>query len=180
MLGMSLTAQQVCSVHDLVRHCSCCIPPPTCCCSLSGVCSCAHTGKRAARLCASLGLCDAEAMAASPTCNMWALRLLPPVGDQGTNITSSTLDKCTAEGLPGGMVLPGVASTDALPSNTCDTDKDCSEGTICNRADTMLRPLCSCFGGNDVCRLIGGGFPESSHHLHAVFRHVSLRSTSSP
>lgn len=125
-------------------------------------------GKRAAGLCKDLGLCDLDAIAATSadgctfsSFNMSAGTSTATAGpasmaSAAATISASTLDYCSPEGLYSGTVLPGIApSATYLPPGTCDTTADCRvEGNECNRADE--RPLCSCIGGQDYCRKIGG------------------------
>ncbi|KAF8072463.1 olpB [Scenedesmus sp. PABB004] len=120
----------------------------------SSIAASGNTGKRAGKLCQGLGLCDAAAVgggAAAP-CSLAAPKLAEPARE----LTGSSLDLCSAEGLEQGTVLPGVAApSSALPASTCDSNADCpAPGNECDRRSE--RPLCSCVGGADVCRSIGG------------------------
>lgn len=82
------------------------------------------------------------------------------VATPSATVSSTTLDFCAPEGLSSAAapmnVLPGIAPNSSwLPEGTCDTNADCKkDGFECNRADE--RPLCSCIGGVDYCRKIGG------------------------
>lgn len=82
-----------------------------------------NKGKRAAFICDALGLCNMDSIAATSAgrCVLTATTI-PLVTTTSTLVmlSSGTLDYCTAEGLPSGTVLPGVAATASyLPSGTC-------------------------------------------------------------
>jgi hypothetical protein len=79
-------------------------------------------GKRSASLCKALGECDPATYGASCALSV------PQAGTSMALTSTSTLDFCTLEGLPGGTTLPGVSG-----EKCCMVNKHAAanKGTIC-------------------------------------------------
>lgn len=81
-----------------------------------------NKGKRAGFICEELGHCDMKAIGAvsGGSCVLSINTLSATAAAGVTTINGSTLDYCTAEGVQGGTVLPGIAPNSSfLPIGTC-------------------------------------------------------------
>jgi hypothetical protein len=89
-----------------------------------------NLGKRAAGLCFTLGLCNAT------RCS-----------------SSGPLDLCTVQGLAGGMLVPGISATTAVPLGRCFSAADCTlPADTCDKS-VASKPakLCTCSNGVESC-----------------------------
>lgn len=81
-----------------------------------------NKGKRAAFICDAIGLCNPDSITATSagSCVLTATSVSTASAASASTLSSSTLDYCTAEGLPQGSTLPGIAPTASyLPAGTC-------------------------------------------------------------
>lgn len=78
---------------------------------------------------------------------------------------SADLDACTAEGVAGGRLLPGVSGSPVLPAGACQNDAQCTSGgagggppspstqQFCDASSPST--FCYCQGGTDYCSTLG-------------------------
>jgi len=115
-----------------------------------------NLGKRAAGLCFALGQCNASSCGGS-----------------------LQLDQCTVQGLAiGGMLVPGVSATTAIPLGRCFSKADCTPpaDTCDTSAASNPTKLCTCSNGVDTCStellgacaIQGGGCEDCKLCLAAV------------
>ena len=130
----------------------------------SGVCAAVGTSfgtdinkyRRAGQLCQALQRCS-QSLAASAACTLPGITL----GTGGTSSTQARLDFCSAEGVTGGSVIPGISSTKTLPSGKCQNDVQCGSASLrCDTSNTTA--FCYCEGGSDLCLLSVGNCVRTS------------------
>jgi hypothetical protein len=105
--------------------------------------------RRAGQLCQALQRCT-QSLAASADCTLPGI----PLGADGTSNSQARLDFCSAEGVTGGGVIPGVSPTKTLPSGKCQNDMQCGSANLqCDTSNTTA--FCYCEGGSDLCLSVG-------------------------
>jgi hypothetical protein len=105
--------------------------------------------RRAGQLCQALQRCT-QSLAAGADCTLPGI----PLGAGGTSSAQARLDFCSAEGVTGGSVIPGVSPTKTLPSGKCQNDMQCGSANLrCDTSNTTA--FCYCEGGSDLCLSVG-------------------------
>lgn len=104
--------------------------------------------RRAGQLCQALQRCS-QALATDPPCTLPSI----PVG-ASTSSSDARLDFCSAEGVTGGSVIPGISATKVVPTGKCQNDMQCSSTNLrCDTSNTTR--FCYCEGGSDLCLSVG-------------------------
>jgi hypothetical protein len=103
--------------------------------------------RRAGQLCAALLRCSKGFVA---SCSLQGVQLL----SNSAAGAEARLDWCTAEGVTGGSIVPGVSATAALPSGRCQNDMQCGSADLqCDMSSTSR--FCYCEDGTDFCMSVG-------------------------